>query len=106
MIWLLKNNLDFTSANEIRINERLLHIELNICFKRLSFGMIDRINKLPSPRQSKSHLLVGLLPSQIWTVKPKIIYHEVRRTRQFHTFIIITIFIDTAGRKAILWKHT
>lgn len=74
MIWLLNNNLCYTTAEKIATNKRFLQLELDICFKELSFGMIDQINKLPSPRHIKSHLPVGLLPSQIWTVKPKIIY--------------------------------
>lgn len=74
MIWLLNNDLDFKTAEKIRISERFLHLEVDICFKNLSFNSIEQVEKLPSPRHIKSHLPVGLLPQQIWTVKPKIIY--------------------------------
>lgn len=36
--------------------------------------MIDELDALPSPRMIKSHLPAYLLPRQIWTVKPKLIY--------------------------------
>lgn len=74
MIWLLNNDLDYTTAEKMHIDDRFMHIELDICFKKASFGMLERINALPSPRHLKSHLPAGLLPNQIWTVKPKIIY--------------------------------
>lgn len=74
MIWLLNNNLDFKTAEKVRVNDRFSQLELDICFKNLSFGMIDHVEKLLSPRHIRSHLPMGLLPSQIWTVKPKIIY--------------------------------
>lgn len=35
---------------------------------------VSTLDALPSPRIIKSHLPVHLLPKQIWTVKPKIIY--------------------------------
>ncbi|KAG8283878.1 hypothetical protein J6590_007897 [Homalodisca vitripennis] len=36
--------------------------------------LIEHVNKSPSPRFIKTHLPVQLLPKQIWTKKPKIIY--------------------------------
>lgn len=96
MIWLLNNNLDYEAAKEISIEFRFIHIELDICFKSFTAGVIDLVNKLPSPRHLKSHLPAGLLPPQIWTVKPKIIYtcrsskdtaisyfHHYKRTHQY-----------------------
>jgi len=74
MIWLLNNDLDYATAEKINIFNRFLQIELDICFKNFDFGMLERADTLPSPRHLKSHLPVGLLPSQIWTVKPRIIY--------------------------------
>lgn len=74
MIWLLNNNLDYKAANEIAISKRFVHIELDICFKNVTLGSIDFANNLPSPRHLKSHLPAGLLPTQIWKIKPKIIY--------------------------------
>jgi Sulfotransferase domain len=35
---------------------------------------IDRIEQLQRPRHIKSHLTKSLLPDQLWTVKPKIVY--------------------------------
>lgn len=36
--------------------------------------MIDALDALPSPRMIKSHLPAYLLPKELWTVQPKIIY--------------------------------
>ncbi|XP_054260620.1 luciferin sulfotransferase-like [Macrosteles quadrilineatus] len=36
--------------------------------------LIEHVNNLESPRFIKTHLPVNLLPKQIWTKKPKIIY--------------------------------
>lgn len=36
--------------------------------------IIDQLDALPSPRMIKSHLPAYLLPKDVWTVKPKIIY--------------------------------
>lgn len=36
--------------------------------------MLDELDALPSPRMIKSHLPAYLLPKQIWTVQPKLIY--------------------------------
>lgn len=36
--------------------------------------MLDELDALPSPRMIKSHLPAYLLPKQIWTVRPKMIY--------------------------------
>lgn len=35
---------------------------------------VSDVESLPRPRHIKSHLPVMLLPDQIWTVKPKVIY--------------------------------
>jgi hypothetical protein len=35
---------------------------------------LDMVENMVSPRFIKSHLPVALLPDQLWTVKPKIVY--------------------------------
>jgi hypothetical protein len=38
------------------------------------FPKFEDIEKMPSPRFIKTHLPAQLLPDQLWTVKPKIVY--------------------------------
>lgn len=85
IVWLLKNNLDFETNNKIRLNERVLYLESKLIFNdgydeqaAILINELNRrldvVNTAKSPRIIKSHLHVNLLPKQIWTVKPKIIY--------------------------------
>ncbi|KAJ9573813.1 hypothetical protein L9F63_008795 [Diploptera punctata] len=79
MTWLLLNNLDFNTAKNIRLIERSPFMEF-ACFvsrdeKVTSIDdTLTQTQNLESPRCIKSHLPKQLLPKQLWTVKPKIIY--------------------------------
>ncbi|XP_049938384.1 luciferin sulfotransferase-like [Schistocerca serialis cubense] len=78
LVWLLMNELDFKTAKESCITERFRYIE-RMCTlpKATRRGAPDTIQLAvdqPSPRLIKSHLPPALLPRQLWTVKPKIIY--------------------------------
>lgn len=51
------------------------------CFRVCAFisniekpDTIGKVEKMPRPRHIKSHLPLALLPKQLWTVKPKIVY--------------------------------
>lgn len=39
-----------------------------------SLGNLEKLNEAPSPRIMKSHLSPNLLPTELWTVRPKMIY--------------------------------
>lgn len=43
-------------------------------FKKQKDNQLDLLDKEPSPRLIKSHLPAHLLPTNIWTVRPKLIY--------------------------------
>lgn len=77
MIWLLANDLDYKGA-AVSLLERYNFFEIEILLPNIHnkeySGNIDKLNKARSPRFIKSHLPVGLLPKQLWTVKPTIIY--------------------------------
>ncbi|KAH1009132.1 luciferin sulfotransferase [Dendroctonus ponderosae] len=48
--------------------------ELKVKLDLLFTDSVRFVEQLPSPRCIKSHLSIDLLPEQIWSVKPKIIY--------------------------------
>uniref|UniRef100_A0A1B6K560 Sulfotransferase domain-containing protein n=1 Tax=Homalodisca liturata TaxID=320908 RepID=A0A1B6K560_9HEMI len=78
MVWLLKNNLDFNKAKTTYLHLRFPLLEFKpMCGDKLADSTpnnIQLINKSASPRFIKSHLPLQLLPRQIWTKKPKLIY--------------------------------
>ncbi|XP_049795816.1 luciferin sulfotransferase-like [Schistocerca nitens] len=78
MVWLLMNDLDFKSAKEKCISDRFPYLEHTALLpKGCRDGAVNTIDKAqhqPPPRLIKSHLPPVLLPKQLWTVKPKIVY--------------------------------
>lgn len=83
IVWLLKNNLDF-SAPAVKPSDNFFefatlfeeangNVEFQKFIEKLD-GLIDEYEKLPSPRIFKSHLHAYLLPKGLWEIKPKIIY--------------------------------
>lgn len=70
IIWQLKNNLDY-SASTLEYTHNL--IERSV-YHSATFDQFDHYDSMPSPRLFKSHLPVYLLPKELWTVRPKIIY--------------------------------
>lgn len=85
IVWLLKNKLDFNADTKTRLNFRVHYLESSMIFNsdysakaalltNVLNSQIDIMNAEKSPRIIKTHLHVNLLPKQIWTVKPKIIY--------------------------------
>ncbi|KAG5678031.1 hypothetical protein PVAND_007738 [Polypedilum vanderplanki] len=74
MTWLLNKDLDYDEAMQNKLNFRFPYIEFGGISDEISINTIDKCNKLSRPRHIKSHLPVFLLPEQLWTVKPKIIY--------------------------------
>ncbi|KAJ6638675.1 Luciferin sulfotransferase [Pseudolycoriella hygida] len=73
MIWLLTNNLDYKRAKK-SVFERFPYVEFDLIYEKVEKNVIEYTNAMPSPRYLKTHLPAGLLPKQLWTVKPKIIY--------------------------------
>ncbi|XP_049943332.1 luciferin sulfotransferase-like [Schistocerca serialis cubense] len=78
MVWLLMSDLDFKSAKEKCISDRFPYLEHTALLpKGCRDGAVNTIDKAqhqPPPRLIKSHLPPVLLPKQLWTVKPKIVY--------------------------------
>ncbi|KAG8283883.1 hypothetical protein J6590_007902 [Homalodisca vitripennis] len=78
MVWLLKNNLDYEKAKSSYLHLRFPFLEFKpLCGDQLAESSPDyfqQIKETPSPRFIKSHLPLELLPKQIWTKKPKLVY--------------------------------
>lgn len=75
MIWLLNNDLNFEEAKTKSIFERYSYIEFDLIFEDMDYNYLDCPDDgNNASRHIKTHLPVGLLPTQLWTVKPKIIY--------------------------------
>ncbi|KAJ9573815.1 hypothetical protein L9F63_008797 [Diploptera punctata] len=75
MLWLLINDLDFETARTINLSRRSPCIDTKYIGKEHQFpDTIKGTEEFKSPRLIKSHLPLQLLPQQLWTVKPKVIY--------------------------------
>ncbi|XP_049943315.1 luciferin sulfotransferase-like [Schistocerca serialis cubense] len=77
LVWLLMNDLNFDLAKRTHLTDRFPFLELSSLAtgrKKPPTHFIDIVKNSKSPRLIKSHLPVELLPRQLWTVKPKIIY--------------------------------
>ncbi|KAJ1531394.1 hypothetical protein ONE63_000075 [Megalurothrips usitatus] len=81
MVWCIGNDLDFTRAVELQ-QYRAPLIEMaavGLNDGRNAFGValgdsVSRVTDMPSPRFIKSHLTWDLLPEQLCTVRPKVVY--------------------------------
>ncbi|BET01272.1 Sulfotransferase domain [Nesidiocoris tenuis] len=122
MLWLLINNCNLEEANRIELYTRAPFLELKpICSE--GFDMADSITaaeELPSPRLIKSHLPPDLLPSEIWTVKPKLLYvyrnpkdvaisycHHYRLFNEYtgSQDLFIEAFLQDKVMFSPFWKH-
>uniref|UniRef100_A0A1B6MJW5 Sulfotransferase domain-containing protein n=1 Tax=Graphocephala atropunctata TaxID=36148 RepID=A0A1B6MJW5_9HEMI len=81
MVWCIMNNLDFDAARSTLINMRSPIVELTALFGNDNGEVTDTISDsvglveaMPSPRCVRSHMPLQLLPRQLTSVKPKIVY--------------------------------
>ncbi|XP_030558182.1 sulfotransferase 1 family member D1 isoform X2 [Drosophila novamexicana] len=74
LTWLVLNRCDFETAKSVDLTIRSPFLEFNGVVPNVPHDTIEAANALSSPRLIKSHLPAWLLPRQIWTKKPKIIY--------------------------------
>ncbi|XP_059622330.1 luciferin sulfotransferase-like [Phlebotomus argentipes] len=72
LVWQLCN---FDLATESPLRSRFPFLELGcITYDAFKLDMISILQKKSPPRFIKTHLPAHLLPKQIWSVKPKIVY--------------------------------
>ncbi|XP_058118159.1 luciferin sulfotransferase-like [Anopheles ziemanni] len=74
MAWLITHDLDYQTARNINLNTRSVFLEIGAIADRIPVDTITATASLKRPRHIKSHLPLPLLPKQLWTIKPKIIY--------------------------------
>ncbi|XP_070495897.1 sulfotransferase 1B1-like [Chironomus tepperi] len=74
MIWMINNNLDYETSMTVNLEDRFPFMELSGIATGFPTDTFEYCKNKPRPRYIKSHLPVFLLPDQLWTVKPKIIY--------------------------------
>lgn len=74
MVWLITNNLDFETARKVDLLDRSLFLEASAVIKNYPINSVEMVKNQKRPRHIKSHLPLPLLPKQLWSVKPKIVY--------------------------------
>uniref|UniRef100_A0A1L8E4W8 Putative estrogen sulfotransferase-like protein n=1 Tax=Nyssomyia neivai TaxID=330878 RepID=A0A1L8E4W8_9DIPT len=75
MVWQIANNLNFSKARNISIHDRFPFFEVgSIAAINSNEESLKYLQDMPSPRFIQTHLPAPLLPKEVWTVKPKIIY--------------------------------
>ncbi|XP_053670280.1 luciferin sulfotransferase-like [Anopheles nili] len=74
MVWLIDHDLDYQTAREVNLNTRSVFLEIGAIADQLNVNTITAASNMDRPRHIKSHLPMALLPRQLWTVKPRIVY--------------------------------
>lgn len=74
MMWLLDHNLDYAAAAEVNLIERSIFLEFCAIVPQIEEDTIAAVERMDRPRHIKSHLPMALLPKQLWTVRPRIVY--------------------------------
>ncbi|XP_055530640.1 luciferin sulfotransferase-like [Wyeomyia smithii] len=75
MVWLIDRDLDYETAATVNLQQRSKFLEMFTFVSKMNLpDSIALVEEMPRPRHIKSHLPVALLPQQLWSVKPKIVY--------------------------------
>ncbi|KAL5276168.1 hypothetical protein ACFFRR_001778 [Megaselia abdita] len=80
IVWLITHNFDFETFANVGTFQRTPNFEFTGVYKtafadKIKFyDVYDACDSLESPRVLKSHLTGNMLPTELWTKKPKIIY--------------------------------
>ncbi|KAG8223340.1 hypothetical protein J437_LFUL001218, partial [Ladona fulva] len=126
MVWCLCNNLDFDEAKSTKLPIRFPFLEFsafmtpNDQIPEALKNSVDYVKNLTSPRYIKTHLPWELLPQQLKTKKPKIIYvarnpkdvcvsffHQVLRRGVFSGSLedMADLFLGDNTTMAPFWDH-
>uniref|UniRef100_A0A182TI59 Sulfotransferase domain-containing protein n=1 Tax=Anopheles melas TaxID=34690 RepID=A0A182TI59_9DIPT len=74
MVWLISHDLDYRTASEVNLLDRSVFLEFSAFVLNYPGDTIEQVEKATRPRHIQCHLPIALLPKQIWTVRPKLIY--------------------------------
>lgn len=74
MVWLIDHNLDYEAAGEVDLIQRSVFLEASAVIRNHPEDTVEVVENLKRPRHIKSHLPLAMLPKQLWSVKPKIVY--------------------------------
>ncbi|XP_035893420.1 luciferin sulfotransferase-like [Anopheles stephensi] len=74
MMWLLDNDLNYEKASAINLIDRSIFLEFCTLVPSYEQDTITLVERMARPRHIKSHLPMALLPRQLWTIKPRIVY--------------------------------
>uniref|UniRef100_A0A8W7P036 Sulfotransferase domain-containing protein n=1 Tax=Anopheles coluzzii TaxID=1518534 RepID=A0A8W7P036_ANOCL len=74
MVWLIAHDLDYQTARDVNLNTRSHFLEIGAIADKIPVDTVTVAASMKRPRHIKSHLPMALLPRQLWTVKPRIVY--------------------------------
>ncbi|XP_049544061.1 luciferin sulfotransferase-like [Anopheles darlingi] len=74
MVWLVSHDLDYATAAEVNLLERSIFLEFSAFVLNFPGDTIKQVEDAPRPRHIQCHLPLALLPRQIWTIRPRLIY--------------------------------
>lgn len=75
MLWMLHNDLNYDATHAIPMDKRFNYFPGEAVMEfDIEGKSIEKTAAAVSPRYIKTHLPVALLPLQLWSVKPKIVY--------------------------------
>ncbi|XP_058066588.1 luciferin sulfotransferase-like [Anopheles bellator] len=74
MMWLLDHDLDYRTAADINLLQRSIFMEFSTLVPAIEEDTVSLVEQMSRPRHIKSHLPMALLPKQLWTVRPRIVY--------------------------------
>lgn len=76
MVWLLSNDFNYKKASQTSQIFRFPLLELASLYPvETDLGvLVSHMGTFKSPRFFKSHLPIGMLPEELWKIKPKIIH--------------------------------
>lgn len=119
LIFLLKNNLDYEKASKYEMKARFpffIYFDKTATLKNPgTFAPFQCALDQPRPRLIQAHLPIQMLPDQIWTVHPNMIYvyrqpKDVAVSYYHHSTIFqnnlggINEYIDCFVRDFMLWS--
>ncbi|XP_053689473.1 luciferin sulfotransferase-like [Sabethes cyaneus] len=75
MLWLIDHNLDYKTATAVDLQQRSIFLEVFGFVTNIDLpDSITLVEEMPRPRHIKTHLPLALLPRELWTINPKIVY--------------------------------